>query len=337
MRVLITGVPGWLGNRFLEILVQGFEREGPVNDWKIRCLVLEGADTSFISNLSGDVEIITGDVTKKETLKNAVTDVDIIFHIVGIIHPKKVKQLYAVNTTGTENLISQAAAAGVKRFIYISSNSAGGTNRKRDILMKEDDEPKPYLNYGMSKYRAENIVKGFQETGKIDAVILRPCWFYGPHQPARQTRFFKMIKKGNPLVFGNGLNLRSMSYVDNTVQAMLLAATSPSAPGNTYWIADAKPYTTLEIYQTVGELLGVTHLKPRFLPTISSEVFLLGDRLLQGLGMYQTEVHVAGEMNKDIACSIEKARKELGYNPNIELREGMKRSIEFCRNIGVDI
>ncbi len=337
MRVLITGVPGWLGGRFLEILVNGFENEGPINDWRLRCLVQEGLDATFINNLSQHkkIEIVYGDVTKKHTLKDAVSDVDVIFHIVGIIHPKKIKDLYLINTQGTLNLIQEAFYAGVERFIHISSNSVAGTNAKHHILMREIDEPRPYMNYGLSKYHAECIVNSFQEDTKIETVILRPCWFYGPNQPARQTRFFTMIQKGNPIVFGSGLNFRSMSYVDNTSLAMILAASKREAVGNTYWIADARAYTTLEIYQTVAELLEVKNFKPRFLPDFSSEIFLLADKVLQGAGMYQTEIHVAGEMNKDIACSIEKARKELGYDPKIGLKEGMKRSIEWCRKTGL--
>ena len=337
MRVLITGVPGWLGGRFLEILVKGFNSEGPLNDWKIRCLVLSGEDASFINNLAREkpIEIVYGDVTKKETLKDALKDTDIVFHIVGIIHPKKIKELYSINTLGALNLITEAYRCGVKRFVHISSNSVAGTNLKRHILMKEEDEPRPYMNYGLSKYYAECIVRGFQESGRIETVILRPCWFYGPNQPRRQTKFFKMILKGNPLVFGNGLNFRSMSYVDNTSEAMILAATKKEAVAQTYWIADSRPYTTLEIYQTVAELLEVKNFEPKFLPDFSSEVFLLGDKILQGLGMYQTEIHVAGEMNKDIACSIEKAGRELGYAPKIDLREGMYRSIAWCRKVGL--
>ena len=337
MRALITGVPGWLGGRFLEILVRGFQGEGQVNDWKLRCLVLPGQDPSFITSLSKEknIEIVPGDVTKKSTLSDAVKDVDIVFHITGIIHPKKIKDLYSINTLGTLNIISEAHKAGVSRFVHISSNSVGGTNLKRHILLKEEDEPRPYMNYGLSKYYAECIVNNFGRSAKLETVILRPCWFYGPNQPKRQTKFFSMIGKGDPIVFGSGLNFRSMSYVDNTSQAMLLAATKKEASGQTYWIADERPYTTLEIYQTVAELLEVKNFRPKFLPEFSSEVFLLGDKMFQSAGMYQTEIHVAGEMNKDIACSIEKARRELGYDPKVDLREGMKRSIEWCRKVGL--
>lgn len=331
MKILICGIPGWLGNRFLEILVNGFEQKGPAADWKIRCLVQEGMDASFITNISPDIEIVFADVAKKVTLKHAVKDIDIVFNMAGVIHPKNIKELYLINTQGTLNLISESFYAGVKRFIYISSNSVGGTNKEHHLLMKEEDAPRPYMNYGLSKYYAESIVRSFQETGKIETVILRPCWFYGPNQPKRQTKFFKMIQQGNPIIFGNGLNFRSLSYVDNTSLGMILAATKKEAEGQTYWIADARPYTTLEIYQTVAELLEVKNFRPRFIPDIISEAFLSIDKILQAAGMYQTEVHVAGEMNKDIACSIEKAKRELGYNPTIELREGMRRSIEWCR------
>lgn len=339
MRVLITGVPGWLGGRFLEIITEGRDPNLANAQWKIRCLVLPGQDDSFIKELQAKtarpIEIVYGDVTKKESLKTALKDTDIVFHITGIIHAKKIRDLYSVNTIGTLNLISEAFSAGVKRFIYVSSNSVAGTNLKHHQLMNESDEPRPYMNYGLSKYHAECIVRGFQESAKMETVILRPCWFYGPNQPKRQTKFFTMIQKGNPLVFGSGFNLRSMSYVDNTSQAMILAAAKREAVGQVYWIADARPYTTLEIYQTVAELLEVKNFSPRFLPNFSSEVFLLADKVFQSLGMYQTEIHVAGEMNKDIACSIEKARRELGYNPQIDLREGMRRSIEWCRKVGL--
>ncbi len=337
MKVLITGVPGWLGGRFLEILVNGFEGKGPLNDWKIRCLVMPGQDASFIAALAKHkpIEIREGDVTDKESLRLAVKDVDVIFHIVGIIHPKKIRDLYRINTQGTLNLITEAYEAGVKRFVHISSNSVAGVNTRRHVLMSETDEPRPWLNYGMSKYYAESLVRSFQESGKLETVILRPCWFYGPNQPKRQTKFFTMIQKGNPIVFGDGFNFRSMSYVDNTSQAMVLAATRREAAGQTYWIADSRPYTTLEIYRTVAELLEVKQFKPRFLPGCASEVFLMADKMLQALGMYQTEVHVAGEMNKDIACSIDKARRELGYAPAIDLREGMRRSIHWCRETGL--
>jgi len=145
-----------------------------------------------------------------------------------------------------------------------------------------------------------------------------------------------MIKKGKPIIFGDGLNKRSMTYVHNLVDGMLMAANKKSASGQTYWIADEKPYRTIEIYLTIAEILGV-EIKPRFIPGIVSGVMEKADAVLGKMGKYSTNIHVAGEMDQDIACSIEKAKSELGYAPKVGLEEGMRRSIEWCRQNNQEI
>ncbi|MCM8795680.1 MAG: NAD(P)-dependent oxidoreductase, partial [Candidatus Omnitrophica bacterium] len=209
-------------------------------------------------------------------------------------------------------------------------------NISPDRLMTESDLPRPYKHYGLSKYKAECIVNQAYREGRIKTTIIRPCWFYGPGQPERQTRFFRMIKSGRPIIFGDGKNLRSMSYIDNVIEGLLLVEEKDIAIGQTYWIADRRPYPVIEIYQTIANLLNV-EIKPRVIPRFSSTLFEAIDTILQGLGMYSPEIHVAGEMAKDIACSIKKAEEELGYNPKIELEEGMRRSIEWCRENGIEI
>ena len=245
--------------------------------------------------------------------------------------------MFAVNTRGTRNLLEACVRAGVRRFVHVSSNSAAGANVRRDRLMDEEDSCRPYMAYGRSKSLAEKTVDHFHEEGLMQTVIIRPCWYYGPGQPERQTRLFKMIKSGKPFIFGDGENQRSLSYVDNTVLALLLTARSDQADGETYWIADERPYRTIEIYEVIARLLDVKEFKPRFLPRVVPASFALADRLLQALGLYQMEVHVAGEMHRDIACSVDKARAALGYAPRIALEEGMRRSIEWCRRNGIDI
>lgn len=334
MKTLVTGAPGWLGDTLVESLLKG-SPDFKIQTRDVRCLALPGLDTSHLEKLGA--EIVRGDLLDTATLMNVAKGVDTVIHCAGLIHPKRIPQLFDVNTRGVENMITAAAYAGVKRFVMVSSNSPAGTNRRRDLPMLESDPPHPYKAYGRSKLQAENIVKRFQQQGKIETVIVRPCWFYGPNQPARQSTFFNMIKKGNPIVFGDGNNLRSMSYVDNLVQGLVLAEKTEKAAGQTYWIADERPYTSLEIYRTVAEILDVKELKPRHIPGFSCLIAEVADELIQATGMYWTEMHVAGEMNKNIYCSIDKAKAELGYKPTIELREGMRRSIEWCRKKGMNI
>jgi nucleoside-diphosphate-sugar epimerase len=327
MKALVTGAPGWLGTRLVEVLLS--KGNG------VRCIALPGINGASLSELGA--QVLEGDITDPKSLQGVCDRADIVFHCAGLIHPRRIKDLYSVNVAGTDNILREAVRAGVKRFVYVSSNSVGGTNSSKNRLMSEIDPPRPYMHYGLSKYRAEKLVNGAFKEGKIQTTIIRPCWFYGIRQPERQTTFFKMIKKGNPIVFGDGSNLRSMSYIDNIVEALLLTASKDISIGKTYWIADEKPYPTIEIYKTIAELLGVKEFKPRFLPSFASTIFQAADAVIQGCGMYIKEIHVAGEMDKDIACSIEKARKELGYEPKIGLVEGMRRSIEWCRSSGIDI
>ncbi|MFC1872242.1 NAD-dependent epimerase/dehydratase family protein [Chloroflexota bacterium] len=325
-KVLVTGAPGWLGTRFVEILAE--------KNRDIRCLVLPGIDVSHLKKLGAD--IVQGNITKPESLEKVADGVETVFHIVGIIHVKffGVSSFYRINTEGTKNMLECAIKAGVKRFIYVSSNSVSGCNYDGDALMNEYTPPRPYMTYGKSKFLSERAVNEASVRGEIETVIFRPCWFYGPAQPARQTRLMKMIKNGNVPLFGDGSNLRSMTYIDNLCEALLLAEEMKTAKGETYWIADERPYSTLEIYETIAELLEVK-LKTTNIPGFFSDIGTVADWIMQKLHIYQQEIHVVGELNKNIACSIEKAKKDLGYKPNIDLREGMKRSIEWAKERGL--
>jgi nucleoside-diphosphate-sugar epimerase len=327
MKVLVTGAPGWLGTRLIEML-----RE---NNRQIRCLTYPGADDNYLKTL--EVEVFKGDLSIPETLRGSCEGISTVFHCAGIIHPERIKDLYKINVDGTKNILEESIENGVERFIYVSSNSVGGISVSEDRLMEESDAPRPYKHYGISKYMAEQLVNRAFENGKIKTTIIRPCWFYGIRQPPRQTTFFKMIKKGNPIIFGNGNNLRSMSYIDNVVDALLLVEKKDVSTGKTYWIADKEPYPTIEIYETIAKLLEVKEFHPRFVPKAISTICELADTFIQGMGYYVKEVHVAGEMDKNIACSIKKAREELGYEPRIGLEEGMRRSIRWCLDNGIVI
>src|SRR5436853_6828847 len=116
MRLLITGAPGWLGNRLLEILVQGWNQQSPLNNWDLRCLVLPQMDRSIFQDLSKwkPMECIEGDILRPETLARAVKDVEVVYHIAGLIHPKRIRDVFDVNTVGTQNLLDACVQARVK-------------------------------------------------------------------------------------------------------------------------------------------------------------------------------------------------------------------------------
>jgi nucleoside-diphosphate-sugar epimerase len=331
---VVTGAPGWLGTTLVQALHAGaafgaFRTEAR----RVRCVVQPGVDAGRLERLGPGVEVVRADLRHREMLRGVCDGATSVFHTAGIIHPRRVSDLYDVNVTGTRNLIDEAIAAGARRFVLVSSNSPAGLNDSPMHLMTEDDPPRPYLGYGLSKLQAEWALNDAHRGGRIEGVILRPCWFYGPGQPERQSRFFRMIQGGRPIILGRGDNLRSMSYIDNTVQGLLRAERVAAAAGKTYWITDRRPYSFIEIIETVAKVLGV-RVHPRYLPRAGSDVARLCDSLLQMVGLYNQEIHVAGELAASIAVSIEAARRDLGYDPEIELEEGMRRSVEWCRKNG---
>ena len=349
MKYLVTGSPGWLGTRLVKALsgeITGFETilQSQVIE-EIRCLVEPGLSTKLVEDINPLVKAFTGDICIPESLNDFFSqsrDATLI-HSIGIIHPRKgIEQLTEVNVIGTKNILEAAIHNKVKRIIAVSSNSPCGVNPNNDHLFDEESHYNPYLAYGRSKMEMETLIINAYNKGDIETVILRPCWFYGPGQPERQNQFFSMIKTGNVPIVGSGENKRSMSYVDNTCQGLLLAGNNEKANGQTYWIADERPYTMNEIINTVEQLLEnefnyeVAHKRIR-LPNIASKVAYGIDWTIQKFGFYNNKIHVLSEMNKTIACSIDKAKKELGYMPRINLEEGMLRSLKWMINNNIPI
>jgi nucleoside-diphosphate-sugar epimerase len=333
---ILTGAPGWLGTN-LAVMLRARDGARP-----LRCLVHPAFDARARSELPPSAERVSGDVTDAGSL-GALFDGAAgatVFHSAGVIHPQRVADFYAVNTEGTRNLIAAAQRAGVARFVHVSSNSAVGCNDTPERLLDEDSPCRPYMNYGRSKLLAEEIVREAGRHGAMQTVIVRAPWFYGPGQPARQTRFFTMIRRGLvPLVAG-GRSMRSMAYTDNLCEALLLCESRPQAAGRTYWIADRRPYAMREVVDTVERLMadefGLSVARRRVrLPGAVSDVAYAADLALQNIGRYNQEVHVLSEMNKHIACSIDRAVRELGYAPTVELEEGMRRSLRWMLDRGI--
>lgn len=345
-RFLITGAGGWLGKRLTALLASKNQANGNGGELQeafgVRCMLLPSESEDEPKALG--VEVFRGDVRRKSDCDAfcANSGGAFLIHTAGVIHPRRVRDFYDVNRNGTRNLLEAAARGGIKRVVVVSSNSPFGVNPDRFHRFDESSPYRPYMNYGRSKMEMELCVKEFQQAGNLQTVIVRPPWFYGPDQPPRQTVFFKMIREGRVPVVGDGGNLRSMAYIDNLCDGLVLAAIVERANGATYWIADERPYSMNEIVDTIEVLLEkefgleVAH-KRLHLPNFVSEAAMAADWILQSAGVYHQKVHVLSEMNKNIACDIGKAEVELGYRPKISLEEGMRRSIADCLQRGMEI
>jgi len=343
--LVITGASGWLGRSLVDRITNNYEAAGIS---RLICLVHKREDIGTLSTLipasrRHDVEIHLIDITDFGTLNRIFAELDSgfdVIHTAGVIHAPRVSNIFTVNVTGTRNIVTLARRHGARRVVHVSSNSPFGTNPDRNDIFGENEPFHPYLSYGRSKMEAELVVDEAVSDG-LDAVIVRPPWFYGPHQPARQTKFFSMVKAGRFPIFGVGDQRRSMVYVENLVDGIELARQWSGPPGKAWWISDAMPYTVREIVDTVGRALrdeGFWVAEPSFfLPNFVGSIAEFADRTIQRTGRYLQSVHVLGEMNKTIACDISAARRDLGYDPAVSLYDGMRRSITWCLAQGISL
>lgn len=333
--VVVTGAGGWLGKNLLRALLHGLPECADLPAPPFAGLPLHAADTADIPFSDARLTTHRTDITSAEQCrklfdrcgKNAL-----VLHCAGLIHPRKIADLYAVNVQGTVNLFAAARAAAAARVVALSSNSPCGCNARPHERFTEQSPYRPYMRYGDSKMRMEQTVRALPPDTPPEWTLIRAPWFYGPLQPPRQSLFFSMIKNGKGPLVGGGENRRSMAYTDNLAQGIIRAALAPAAAGQIYWIADEEPYSMIEIIDTIERLLeeefNIPCKRRRLrLPGAAAEIAFCCDWLLQRAGLYHQKIHVLSEMNKTIACDIGKAKRELGYAPAITLEEGMRRSI----------
>ena len=325
--LLITGVPGWLGNRMIDILINGDRFGKHHSNRKVRVL-LEPRFKDLL-NLPSNYEIVYADITNKQQVSEAVKGVTSVFHLAGAIYPKNIDVLYKVNEQGTKNLVDACIENSVRRIVFMSTDSTCGHGTPDKKVFDEHTPASPYKNYGESKYLAEKYILDKTKQGKIDGTSLRGFWFFGPFAPSRQLNFVNMFYWPRQIVFGNGKNLRSISHTDNIIEAFFQVENNPSTYGNWYWIGNDQPHPTVDgIYTAIANALGVPY-KPFYIPKIACRGFELLDDMLGKFNYLHPTIHAAGKFDYDIAGNIDKAKRDFGYNPQITLEDAAKELKEM--------
>jgi nucleoside-diphosphate-sugar epimerase len=342
---LVTGANGWLGRRVVRALTTGHPEMGRVGvgGRRVRMLIQPGENVDDLVALKA--EKVEGDLRELAAVRAFTSDARDanLIHLAGIIHPTHRTREFNVNIEGTKRIVTEAGKVGIRRAIVMSSNSPVGASKNRFEVFDEESPYNPYMGYGRSKKAMEEWLRNGPKDNDLPPItIIRAPWLYGPEQPVRQTRLFSMIKAGRFPLVGDGYNRRSMGYVDSLAYGILLAAEAPAAAGRTYWLADERPYPLKEIVDTVRAVLHEDFGMPVKSKTIRipgavSDVARLADWVIQKAGFYNQEIHVLSEQNLTIACSIDRAKRELGYKPLVDLREGMRRSVAWCLKQGIAI
>ena len=333
MTLVVTGAAGWFGQSFLDLL--------STRDVPVRAVVRQPADVPMVRRIHPGAQVYVADLrTDAQAVFDGLTDCQVV-HAAGVIHPRHVEDFRTVNVDATRAVLEASIAAGLTRFVHLSSNSAIGTNPTAFEVFHDNEPYDPYMAYGRSKMAGEVLVRTGLEDAGVPGVVLRPPWFYGRHQPQRQARFLKSVRSGTFPMIGTGDNRRSMVDVDTLAVAAWRALTADTAGVRSYWVADAQPYSMNDVVAAVwdaAELEGlpVTRRVLR-LPAIAGSVAERLDGFLQRRGRYIQEIHVAGELDKTIACEVKGAVRDLGFDPATDLVEGMRRSYRWGLDHGQDV
>jgi nucleoside-diphosphate-sugar epimerase len=327
MKVLMTGATGLLGGH----LLQELQRRGE----QVRALVLpvENADKLIAQG----VEVVRGDVTDASTLPAAVKDVEVILHLAGMMGVNRPLADYRkVNVTGSESLYRAAQAAGVRRFVHTSSHTVYGLGYGRFLKEKDALRPDPDP-YSISKAEGDRLMRRLMLDSNVETVILRPGTFFGPGDRLHYGRMAQRLKNGKGLIIGKGDNALPFCYVTDVAQGFLLAAYHEKAPGNVYNISNDHPLTQKEIFYAIADEIGAKR-PTRHLPY--APLFygsMVAEKLAQ-LTHTKPLVTPLGVMmfGTDNRHSIDKARSELGYEPKVDLREGIRLAAAWFNAGGME-
>lgn len=324
LKALVTGANGFVGSHLVEELLS--------RGYQVTCLVRKTSNLRWLSGLK--VEYVYADISQKESLKNVLKEMDFVFHVAGLTKAKSQEEYFRANYWGTKNLIEACVEDNpqIRRFVYVSSQAAVGPGKDGQPL-NENSLCNPITDYGKSKLEGEKIV--LEYSSKLPVTIIRPPAVYGPRD-SDILGFFKVANKGFRTLFGRGESYISLCYVEDLAEGIILAAESPKAIGQIYFIADDQNYSWREAFGIIACVLDKEVITLRipnaFLFTVA---FILENifRLLGKPALVNMQ-KVREITQKYWLCDVSKAKKELGFSPQYKLEEGARKTVGWYKEKG---
>jgi UDP-glucose 4-epimerase len=306
--VLVTGGAGFIGSHLVEALVQRGERVRVLDN-------LVSGDRRNLAAVEDRIEFLAGDLADARTVARAVEGVDCVFHQAALasvqLSLERPLESHAACATGTLQLLDAARRAGVRRVVYAGSASAYGDDPA--LAKRETDLPRPISPYAAAKLAGEYYCHAFTAAFGLETVCLRYFNVFGPRQDPRSpysgviALFTHALVAGRrPTIYGDGLQSRDFVYVDNVVQANLLAADAEKVSGRTFNIGTGRSITLLELLRVLGELLD-SRIEPQFAPPRPGDI-------------------------RESLADIHQARDYLGYEPTVSFEEGLRRCVDYYRH-----
>jgi nucleoside-diphosphate-sugar epimerase len=327
-RCLVTGASGFIGGH----VARRLEQEGH----RVRCLVRRTSDTAALKKLG--LGIVTGDLTDATTLTRAAEGCRFVVHCGAMVSDwATAEEIRQVNVGGTRNVLDAALAAGIERLVHVSSTDVYGYPGGHSV--EESFVPSGFSNwYSETKRAAEAEVRRTAEASGLETVILRPATVYGPGSKEVVGEMARALRGGHMLLIGGGRAIAGLSYVENVVDAILLALRGPGAVGEAFNVTDGLDITWRRFLSDLAAGLGAR--PPRFsLPygvayamSVSLETGYRALRRTTGLKtaplLSRQAVQVLG---REQDFSNRKARSILSWEPRISYADGLEATLHWLR------
>lgn len=309
MRILVTGSNGFVATALINTLIE-----------KMGYDVIGAVRRPVVSGVLGKLAVV-GEINSLTDWKPYLSDVEVVIHTAArahIINETAANPLEAfrrTNVSGTLNLAYQAAIAGVRRFIFLSSIGVNGKYTRFGQKITADDLPVPHDPYSLSKYEAEQGLRQLAAETGLEVVIIRPPLVYGAHAPGNFGRLIQVLSKRLPLPLGAIHNKRSLVALDNLVDLIITCLDHLAAANQTFLVSDGEDLSTTELLRRMGLALG----RPaRLIPMPAS--------LLEAGAAFLGRREMAQRLCRSLQVDISKTRTLLGWNPPISVDEGLRRT-----------
>lgn len=307
-KVLVTGASGFVGTQLCPFLIsQGYDVRAGMREKKTDWTICEQA--------------VLGEITAATDWRKALEGVDVVVHLAGRAHVMRestgdpLTLFRKVNVEGSRSLARQAAEAGVKRLIYLSSIKVNG-ERSTDHPLAADDPAAPEDAYGQSKWEAEQLLREITAEADMELVILRPVLVYGPGVKGNMQSLVGWIRKGLPLPLGRVENRRSLVSIENLLDFIAISLDHTGAAGEVFLVADGEDLSTPQLIRKLAQAIGVT---PRLIPVPMMLLRLLG----QVTGRSSAIDRLCGNLQVDIS----KNRRVLGWTPKVTVEAALKEMV----------
>ncbi len=265
---------------------------------------------------------VTGDLELAADWSVALAGISAVVHLADRVHvmadtaANPLVEFRRVNVQGTLNLARQAAAAGVRRFVFISSIGVNGAETSQKPFA-DQDQAAPHSPYAVSKYEAELALQALAAETDMEVVVIRPPLVYGPNAPGNFGSLMRWLKRGVPLPLGAIHNQRSLVALGNLVDLIVLCLTHPAAANQTFLVSDGEDVSTTELLRRMGQALGCP---ARLIPVPASWLKLAATMV----GKPDVAQRLCGSLQVDIS----KTRQLLGWSPPLTLDQGLKKAAE---------